>query len=151
MIGTPEWRYCTYRDVGPSARIPHTVGRRRRLPDVTDNRLAVYGSLGPGKSNHHMLAKYPGTWTRGRVRGDLVNAGWGAAGGFPGLIPRADGPWVPVDVLESSALPNAWPDLDAFEGSEYRRVLIDVFVEDSDAEPMCVANIYALATRPASR
>jgi gamma-glutamylcyclotransferase (GGCT)/AIG2-like uncharacterized protein YtfP len=113
---------------------------------VTDNRLAVYGSLAPGKSNHRMLAKYAGTWSRGRVRGDLVNAGWGAAGGFPGLIPRADGPWVRVDVFESDALPNAWTELDSFEGSEYTRVSIDVFPEESDVEPLFVANIYALAT-----
>ena len=33
----------------------------------------------------------------------LVNAGWGAAGGFPGLSPRADGRWVSVDVFESAA------------------------------------------------
>ena len=112
---------------------------------MIDHRLAVYGSLAPGKSNHHMLAKYPGTWTRGRVRGHLVNAGWGAAGGFPGLIPRADGPWVSVDVFESAALPNAWAELDTFEGSEYARVPIDVFSEDSDAASMFVANIYALA------
>ena len=63
-----------------------------------DDRLAVYGSLAPGKSNHHMLARYAGTWSRGRVRGDLVNAGWGAAGGFPALIPRDDGPWVDVQL-----------------------------------------------------
>jgi len=51
-------------------------------------RLAVYGSLQPGRENHYLLAKYPGSWSRGRVRGDLVNAGWGAAGGYLGFIPR---------------------------------------------------------------
>jgi gamma-glutamylcyclotransferase (GGCT)/AIG2-like uncharacterized protein YtfP len=112
----------------------------------TDTRLAVYGSLAPGKSNHHLLAKYAGTWTRGRVRGDLVNAGWGAAGGFPGLVPRDDGPWVPVQVLESTALSSVWPALDAFEGDEYRRVLIPVHSDEPEAPVLFVANVYALAT-----
>ena len=111
----------------------------------SDERLAVYGSLAPGKSNHHLLAKYAGTWTRGRVRGDLINAGWGAAGGFPGLIPRDDGPWVPVQVLESASLPDAWPALDAFEGDQYRRVVISVYAEDPDVHILFDANLYALA------
>jgi gamma-glutamylcyclotransferase (GGCT)/AIG2-like uncharacterized protein YtfP len=110
-----------------------------------DDRLAVYGSLAPGKSNHHMLARYAGTWTRGRVRGDLVNAGWGAAGGFPGLIPREDGPWVDVQVFESSALRKAWPELDEFEGDEYLRTVVPVYSEALDTHLLFEANIYALA------
>jgi gamma-glutamylcyclotransferase (GGCT)/AIG2-like uncharacterized protein YtfP len=126
--------------------MPAMRARGPKFRIVSVHRLAVYGSLAPGKSNHHMLASYAGTWTRGRVRGDLVNAGWGAAGGFPGLIPRPDGPWIPVQIFESAELPNAWKALDEFEGIEYRRVLIEVFSEDSDDESMFVANIYALAT-----
>ena len=124
---------------------------RHREPDEgirsasAATRLAVYGSLAPGKSNHYMLADHAGTWTRGRVRGDLVNAGWGAAGGFPGLIPRDDGPWIPVQVFESQALPSIWPELDAFEGAEYERVLVPVYAEESDARVLFVANVYALA------
>lgn len=108
-------------------------------------RLAVYGSLAPGRENHYLLAKYPGTWGRGRVRGDVINAGWGAAGGYLGLIPRDDGPWVAVQVFESESLTDAWRELDEFEGSEYRRVLIPVYSEDADARLLYSANIYALA------
>jgi gamma-glutamylcyclotransferase (GGCT)/AIG2-like uncharacterized protein YtfP len=108
-------------------------------------RLAVYGSLQPGRENHYLLAKYPGTWSRGRVRGDLVNAGWGAAGGYLGLIPRHDGPWVSVQVFTSESLSDAWEELDEFEGSEYRRVLISVHSEDPDARLLYTANLYALA------
>jgi gamma-glutamylcyclotransferase (GGCT)/AIG2-like uncharacterized protein YtfP len=109
-------------------------------------RLAVYGSLAPGKENHYLLAKYPGTWSRGRVRGELVNAGWGAAGGYPGLIPSDEGPWVEVQVFESAALTEAWPELDTFEGSEYRRVLVSVHSEGPDARLLYSAYLYALAT-----
>ena len=110
-----------------------------------DDRLAVYGSLAPGKSNQHVLARYTGTWTPGRVRGDLVNAGWGAAGGFPGLIPREDGPWVAVQVFESPALRDAWPELDDFEGDQYRRTIVPVYSAEHDTRVMFEANIYALA------
>jgi len=108
-------------------------------------RLAVYGSLAPGKKNQHVLAKYGGSWTSGRVRGDVINAGWGAAHGYPGLVPRADGPWVPVHVLESPALPSGWHELDDFEGSEYRRILLPVYAEDASASLVAVANIYEIA------
>ena len=108
-------------------------------------RLAVYGSLAPGRENHYLLAKYPGTWSRGRVRGDVINAGWGAAGGYLGLIPRDDGPWVAVQVFESESLTDAWRELDEFEGSEYQRTLIAVYSEDADARLLYSANIYALA------
>src|SRR6476620_8129137 len=108
-------------------------------------RLAVYGSLAPGRENHYLLAKYPGTWSRGRVRGDVINAGWGAAGGYLGLIPRDDGPWVAVQVFESESLTDAWRELDEFEGSEYQRTLIAVYSEDADARLLYSANIYARA------
>ena len=116
------------------------------MTTARNDRLAVYGSLAPGKSNHYMLARYPGIWTRGRVRGDLVNAGWGAAGGFPGLVPRADAPWVRVEIFESKELQNAWGALDEFEGIEYQRVLIDVFSEESDNRPLFQAHIYAIVS-----
>ncbi|MCH6197810.1 hypothetical protein MHT86_09950 [Corynebacterium mastitidis] len=31
----------------------------------------VYGTLGPGRPNAHILAPYGGTWRRGSVRGAL--------------------------------------------------------------------------------
>ncbi|HUQ80939.1 MAG TPA: gamma-glutamylcyclotransferase family protein [Gemmatimonadaceae bacterium] len=108
-----------------------------------EHRLVVYGSLAPGKSNHHMLADYPGTWTTGRVRGDLINAGWGATGGFPGLVPRADGPWIPVRIFESAALAHAWPKLDAFEGDDYQRVSIPVYAPSSEVL-LFEADVYAV-------
>jgi hypothetical protein len=92
-----------------------------------------------------MLAKHEGTWTPGRVRGDLVNAGWGAAGGFPGLIPRVDGPWVAVQVLESESLSGAWRELDEFEGEEYRRVTVPVYAEAPNDDVLFDAQVYAVA------
>lgn len=89
-------------------------------------RLAVYGSLAPGRPNHHHLAPLGGTWTSGVVRGRLVAEGWGATIGFPGLVLDPDGEEIPVQVLESDALEAHWPHLDSFEGAGYRRVSVEV-------------------------
>ena len=74
-----------------------------------------------------------------------MNAGWGAVGGFPGLVPREDGPWVPVQVLESESLVNGWRAIDEFEGDEYRRIVISVYSEEPNERVMFDANIYVLA------
>lgn len=124
---------------------PNAEARLEQLYRVSQ-RLAVYGTLAPGRSNHHVVAPYGGTWTTGRVRGDLVQLGWGAAAGYPALRVRADGPWVRVHVLESTRLPAAWPDIDAFEGREYRRILVPVHAEhDDEFNIIVVANLYESA------
>lgn len=104
-------------------------------------RLAVYGSLAPGRPNHHHLAPLGGTWTTGVVRGRLVAEGWGAAIGFPGLVQDPGGEAIAVQVLESQALEAHWPRLDAFEGAGYRRVSVTVETEAGPVE----AWIYVLA------
>jgi gamma-glutamylcyclotransferase (GGCT)/AIG2-like uncharacterized protein YtfP len=106
-----------------------------------ETRLAVYGTLAPGKPNHHQLAGLVGRWRSGIVRGRLVEAGWGAALGFPGLILDEQGEAVEVQVFESSDLPAHWPRLDAFEGAGYRRVSVPVVL----AEETLAASIYVLA------
>jgi gamma-glutamylcyclotransferase (GGCT)/AIG2-like uncharacterized protein YtfP len=118
----------------------------------TSQRLAVYGSLAPGRQNHHIVQPLGGTWTAGAVDGDLGSFGWGAAIGFPALRLRTGGPTVAVHVLTSPALPRAWADLDAFEGSEYRRVLVPVWsaTDQSARVLLTVANLYeaAMPTHP---
>ena len=72
-------------------------------PNAPD-RLVVYGSLAPGRSNHHHLADIRGVWREGWVEGVLCDRGWGAARGFPGIRPERGGPRVDVHVFESSEL-----------------------------------------------
>ena len=74
-----------------------------------------------------------------------VQCGVGCGGRLPGPHRAIDGPWVTVQVFESESLADAWQELDAFEGSEYRRVLIPVYSEDPDARLLYSANLYALA------
>ncbi|MEE9328710.1 MAG: gamma-glutamylcyclotransferase family protein [Parvularculaceae bacterium] len=89
-------------------------------------RLATYGTLGPGRPNHHQLADLDGNWHWGTIRGRLVEAGWGAQAGFPGLVLDPTGDVVELDIFTSSDLPDHWARLDAFEGAEYQRVIINV-------------------------
>jgi gamma-glutamylcyclotransferase (GGCT)/AIG2-like uncharacterized protein YtfP len=115
----------------------------------TSKRLAVYGSLAPGRQNHHIVAPLGGTWIKGVVEGELVTYGWGAAIGYPALHLRVGAPAVPVRVLTSAALPAGWAELDAFEGAEYRRVLAPVWTPSPGERALiAVANVYEASQEP---
>jgi gamma-glutamylcyclotransferase (GGCT)/AIG2-like uncharacterized protein YtfP len=103
-------------------------------------RLATYGTLAPGRQNHGQLSDLPGRWLVGHVRGSLIEAGWGAKLGYPGMILEPDGAPIEVFVFESRALVDHWQRLDAFEGPGYRRVTVDV----STDEGVLTASIYVL-------
>jgi len=110
------------------------------------HRLAIYGSLAPGHPNHHHVAALRGRWIPGEVHGRLVEAGWGAALGYPALVLHPDGPAVGVQVLESDDLPAHWSHLDDFEGPGYERVLITVRTATGDVE----AYVYVLSATAGS-
>jgi gamma-glutamylcyclotransferase (GGCT)/AIG2-like uncharacterized protein YtfP len=104
-------------------------------------RLAVYGSLAPGKSNHRMLAGLRGSWRPVTAHGVLEDHGWGAGLGFPAFTwdPAADP--VAMLIFESPDLPGHWKTLDEFEGADYRRILVPVISLDR----VEVAYLYAAA------
>ena len=111
------------------------------LNGVPDTKLAVYGTLAPGRVNHHQISALSGNWQPGTVKGKLFSSGWGAALGFPGLILDPLGASVKVDLFESTELPEHWARLDEFEGSGYRRVVTTVSTEEGERS----AWIYVLA------
>ena len=111
------------------------------LSGAPDTRLAIYGTLAPGRVNHHQISALSGKWQRGMVKGKLFSSGWGAALGFPGLILDPLGPSVDVDLFESADLPEHWARLDEFEGSGYHRVVTTVKTEEGERS----AWIYVLA------
>ncbi len=108
---------------------------------TADHRLATYGTLAPGRPNHHQLTALSGAWSMGTIRGRLVVEGWGAALGYPALVLDAGGEAVAVHLFTSPDLPAHWARLDAFEGAEYRRS--EVAVET--AEGVVSAWIYLAA------
>lgn len=100
--------------------------------------LAVYGSLAPGRENHQVLAGCPGTWTPGFTTGRVAERQ------FRVFTYAADGAHVAVQVLRSRHLRGFWRELDAFEGVEYRRILVPVFARGGDLAG--VANLYEAVT-----
>ena len=113
---------------------------RQSVTDGPEIRLATYGTLAPGRQNHGQLSDLPGRWLVGHVRGSLIEAGWGAKLGYPGMILDPDGEPIEVFVFESRALVDHWQRLDAFEGPGYRRLAVDV----STDEGVLPASIYVL-------
>ena len=105
-----------------------------------NHRLASYGTLAPGRENHHIMGGMMGNWVRGTVRGHLCPKGWGAERGFPGLILDQDGVDVPVMLFTSEDLPDHWDRLDAFEGPEYHRVITEIETKDG----VIPASIYVV-------
>lgn len=108
-----------------------------------DSRLAVYGTLAPGKPNHHQLSGLDGVWVPGSVRGRLVRKGWGVDYGYPAIVLDPDGPEVAVQLFVSPDLAAHWQRLDDFEGDGYRRERVMVTTADGPVE----AWIYAEADR----
>ncbi|MDQ6672664.1 MAG: molybdopterin-dependent oxidoreductase, partial [Chloroflexota bacterium] len=102
--------------------------------DSAATRLAAYGTLMPGQSNHALLVDVPGTWVDGTVEGVRF-----IAKGFPAFTPGPGCGQVRVSVLTSAALPGHWARLDAFEGSDYRRTVVPVRLPDGTS---LAANIY---------
>ena len=104
-------------------------------------RLFVYGTLAPGRANHKVLESIPGLWEAATLRGALLQEGWGAAMGCPGIAPTEDGDEVEGFVFSSAHLADHWPRIDAFEGEGYERVSVTVRVNGThDVE----AYVYAL-------
>jgi len=112
-----------------------------------DTCLIVYGTLAPGRVNHHQLAGLRGMWQQGTVRGWLNPAGWAAEVGYPGLILDAAAPLVEVHVFESPDLPHHWSRLDAFEGGNYQRVITRVSTANGEREGW----IYVIAREECAR
>lgn len=106
-------------------------------------RLFVYGTLGPGRPNEHVLGDIGGSWETARVSGTLREEGWGAALGYPGILLSEDGDEILGFLFSSEALGAHWAMLDDFEGDAYERLLTQVRLEgDRTVE----AYIYALKT-----
>lgn len=105
-------------------------------------RLFVYGSLQPGGPNEDVLGAVDGDWESAKIRGRLVDSGWGARIGYPGLLLDENAGSVVGHVLTSPTLSEHWQSLDAFEGKEYRRVQAPVTLAASGKEVR--AYVYAL-------
>jgi gamma-glutamylcyclotransferase (GGCT)/AIG2-like uncharacterized protein YtfP len=96
-------------------------------PFECERALAVYGTLAPGQSNHHMVADIDGRWYEVAIRGQRFQAVWSGTFGYPGFTADPDGPLQPAMVLASAEWADHWDRLDRFEGPGYERRVIEVF------------------------
>ena len=108
-------------------------------------RLAIYGTLAPGRPNHHQLSALQGEWRPGELRGRLEAKGLGAAAGYPGLVLDSQGEDIEVQLFECPDLPLHWGRLDAFERDGYRRATARVETATDAVEP-CI--YISRVTRP---
>lgn len=100
--------------------------------------LFVYGTLAPGKPNHHELEMIDGDWQQATITGHLVEQEWGASMGYPAIVPCETGDKVKGYVLTASELSKHWPRLDAFEGEGYERVLVNAELGSGELLPVYV-------------
>src|SRR5262245_11854096 len=107
-------------------------------------RLFVYGTLAPGRSNAHMLAPVTGRWEQATVRGTLHPEGWGAAEGYLGIVLDKRGDDVQGLVFSSDELGAHWKRLDEFEGDGYQRVRTTARLQDGR---LVEAYVYELRRR----
>jgi gamma-glutamylcyclotransferase (GGCT)/AIG2-like uncharacterized protein YtfP len=96
-------------------------------------RLAVYGSLAPGRPNHSMLAPLGGEWRRGIIEGQIE-----VVDGFEYFKWVTKSNKVVVHILDTDQLRDQWATLDSFEGPLYRRVLCPVEID----EDIAIVNVY---------
>ncbi|MEO6550519.1 MAG: gamma-glutamylcyclotransferase [Ferruginibacter sp.] len=87
--------------------------------------LIIYGTLAPGKPNHHLVEHIKGKWQHGIVRGKLMKEGWGTIIGYDGFVHTSleEQEEIPAFILSSDELIANWPTLDEFEGDGYQRIL----------------------------
>jgi gamma-glutamylcyclotransferase (GGCT)/AIG2-like uncharacterized protein YtfP len=109
------------------------------------HRLFVYGTLAPGRLNEHVLAEVPGEWEPATVTGRLLQEGWGAAIGYPGIVLDEHGGEIQGLLFSSESLFEHWARLDEFEGEGYKRVLTSVRRKDGTTVD---AYIYSLGASP---
>ena len=105
-------------------------------------KLFVYGTLGPGRPNEHVLDAIGGSWETATVSGTLREEGWGAEMGYPGIDLDEHGGEVEGFLFTSENLSGQWASLDAFEGEAYRRVLTKVKLKDG-----CKVDAYIYTLR----
>ena len=96
------------------------------------DKLFVHGTFAPGKPNHNALKEIPGHWETATLRGNLLDEGWGAELGCPGILPSDHGDEVQGFVFSSGYLSEHWAVLDEYEGDGYKRLAVLVKAESAD-------------------
>jgi len=106
-------------------------------------RLFVYGTLGPGRPNEHILEAICGSWETASITGTMRHEGWGAELGYSGLVIDEQGEEIEGFLFVSQNLSDHWASLDRFEGEAYKRVPAKVRCEDGSTVDAYVYTLRA--------
>ena len=88
--------------------------------------LFVYGTLMPNCPNAFVLENIVGKFVPATVKGKLIDAGWSASMGYPGIRLDMGNDTVHGYLFYSNNLINHWDFLDEFEGAEFQRFPVTV-------------------------
>jgi gamma-glutamylcyclotransferase (GGCT)/AIG2-like uncharacterized protein YtfP len=94
------------------------------------NRLFVYGTLAPNQENEHFLKPLHGDWQTAWVRGVIYPQGLPTTEGYPALRLNDQSPYIQGLMFSSNELTTIWPQLDAFEGEGYARLVTTARLSD---------------------
>ena len=85
----------------------------------------------PNCPNGHVLEEIGGKFIPATVKGKLIDAGWSASMGYPGIRLDAGEDTIHGFLFYSANLINYWEYLDEFEGAEFERtpVLVERYDE----------------------
>ena len=102
-------------------------GYASAVHDIVD-RIFVYGTLRTGQTARSLIANHVVRWEPARTTGKMVAFPMG----YPGIVGDGDGP-IRGELVWLRELAAAFALLDAYEGTEFRRILKRVWRAD-DAE-----------------
>ena len=119
--------------------IPLQILLVNALLDYPDQKLIVYGTLAPEDVNRNILSDLQGSWENCSVHGCIEKIN-----GLSFFVWQPNEPTIDLRLFTSAILPKSWLQLDQFEGSDYRRILVPIVKSDK----MVVANIYAAGRNP---
>ena len=88
--------------------------------------LFVYGTLMPNCPNSYVLENIVGKFVPATVKGKLIDAGWSASMGYPGIRLEMGDDTIHGFLFYSDNLINHWENLDIFEGEEFIRAPVIV-------------------------
>ena len=94
-------------------------------------RLFVYGTLAPGKSNENLLRDIGGSWQIVKIKAKYHEKGWGLTMGYPAIILDESADDIIGYLFSSNNLSKHWDMLDDFEGECYERILTQVELNDN--------------------
>lgn len=103
------------------------------------NALFTYGTLKPGEEAEHYLNKIKGSWCNAYTIGRWIKD---SGIGYPVIKLDSNGEKISGKLFSSDKLESIIKSLDIYEGSEYKRSITNVYLEDGSKQK---AYVYELA------